>query len=66
MSDSKRSYPRFRVRQTRGVAGRAQRVRRILEALGLGRIGRVREHNANPCVLGMIRKVEHLVTLERL
>jgi len=35
--------------------------RRTLDALGLGRIGKVRTHNWNPCLQGMVRTVTHLV-----
>lgn len=49
------------VKQTRSVAGRSKRVRDTMRALGLGTIGSERQHSANPAVLGMLRKVEHLV-----
>ena len=52
---------RITVKQIRGVRGRTQRVRRTLEALGLGRIGKSKELPANPAVCGMVRKVRHLV-----
>ncbi len=36
---------------------------RILDALGLTRMGRVVEHKATPAILGMIAKVKHLVAI---
>ncbi|MDR0732788.1 MAG: 50S ribosomal protein L30 [Dysgonamonadaceae bacterium] len=38
--------------------------KRTLDALGLRKIGRVVEHEANPAILGMVRKVKHLVQIE--
>ena len=35
--------------------------KRTLDALGLKKLGRVVEHEANPAILGMVRKVKHLV-----
>jgi large subunit ribosomal protein L30 len=37
--------------------------RATLECLGLGRIGKVVNHTAEPSVIGMIKKVSHLVTV---
>jgi large subunit ribosomal protein L30 len=38
--------------------------KRTLDALGLRKIGRVVEHEANPAILGMVEKVKHLVVVE--
>lgn len=57
---------RIRVRQIRGVAGRTKRTRDTLAALGLGRIGKSREHNVNPALVGMVKAVRHLVEVEKL
>jgi len=38
--------------------------KRTLDALGLKKIGRVVEHEANPAILGMVNKVKHLVSVE--
>ena len=37
--------------------------KRTLEALGLRRIGQVVEHKVTPSIEGMIKKVEHLITI---
>ena len=37
--------------------------KRTLEALGLGRIGSVSEHEDTPSLRGMINKVSHLVEI---
>lgn len=55
---------KVRVRQVRSVCQRSPRNDRILDAMGLGRIGRVKELPLNDAVAGMIKKVRHLVTVE--
>jgi large subunit ribosomal protein L30 len=52
------------VRQTRSLITEREASRRIVKALGLGRIGKVREHKDNNCIRGMINKVKHLVKWE--
>jgi len=37
-----------------------------IEALGLRKIGSVAEHNDNPQIRGMIKKVSHLVSVEEI
>jgi large subunit ribosomal protein L30 len=37
-----------------------------VKALGLGKIGTSVEHNDNPQIRGMIRKVSHLVCVEEI
>jgi large subunit ribosomal protein L30 len=49
------------VKQIRSQNGRTKPVQDTLRALGLGRIGREKEHTLSPCVYGMLRKVNHLV-----
>ena len=51
------------VKQTRGLARKPESQRKIVLALGLGRIGKTREINDTPAVRGMIAKVAHLVTI---
>ena len=52
------------MRQTRSGIGYKRDQKDTLRALGLGRIGKVREHPDNPQVRGMIAKVGHLVVVE--
>lgn len=54
----------LRVRQIKSGIGFEMSQKATLEALGLGRIGRVREHPDNPQVRGMIAKVRHLVVID--
>jgi len=43
---------------------RPERQKLTLKALGLGKLHRTKEYEATPQVLGMIRKVDHLVKVE--
>ncbi len=51
------------ITQTRSQIKCPQRQKATLKALGLGRIGRSIVLDGSPQVLGMVRKVEHLVTV---
>ena len=51
------------VKQVRGLAHKPEAQRKIVMALGLGRIGKTREINDTPAVRGMVAKVAHLVTI---
>ena len=55
---------RLKITQTRSQIGQSQRHRGTLRALGLGKIGRSVERDESPQVLGMLRKVRHLVKVE--
>jgi large subunit ribosomal protein L30 len=57
---------RLRLTQTRSGIGQSPRHRGTLRALGLGRIGKTREHDASPVLAGMLRKVRHLVKVEEI
>ena len=57
---------RVRITQTRSQIGQSERHRGTLRALGLGRIGKVVEHDESPQLAGMLRKVRHLVRVEEL
>ena len=37
--------------------------KKVLDSLGLTRMGRVVEHNATPQILGMVAKVRHLIAI---
>jgi large subunit ribosomal protein L30 len=56
--------PKLKVTQVRSQIGQSQRHRGTLRALGLGKIGRTAEHDDNPVIAGMLRKVRHLVEIE--
>ena len=49
------------VKQIKSVIGRPESQRRVLAALGLGRIGKSNELDENASIRGMIAKVNHLI-----
>jgi large subunit ribosomal protein L30 len=51
------------VKQIKSVIGRPESQRRVLAALGLGRIGKSNELDDNASIRGMIAKVSHLVNI---
>ena len=53
---------KIKVKQLKSAIKRPKNQKRTLEALGLRKIGHVVEHEATPNILGMIKKVEHLVS----
>lgn len=57
---------KVRIKQVKSTIGRTNRQKLTIQALGLGKINRVVEHDANPSILGMIAKVHHLVEVEQL
>jgi len=55
---------RVKLTQVRSQIGQSERHRGTLRALGLGRIGKTREHDESAELAGMLRKVRHLVKVE--
>ena len=53
----------IKIKQVRSKIKRPSEQKRTLEALGLRRIGQVVEHKVTPSIEGMIKKVEHLITI---
>ena len=51
------------VTQRKSGNGASPRQRDTLRSLGLGRIGRSVEHRDTPVIRGMVKTVQHLVTL---
>jgi large subunit ribosomal protein L30 len=57
---------KIKVKKVKSAINRTLRQKRILESLGLKRIGQVVEHDATPSILGMVNKVNHLVSVEEI
>ena len=55
---------RIKVTQVKSAIKRTQNQKRTLEALGLKKLGQVVEHENTPNILGMVNKVNHLVSVE--
>ena len=56
---------KLRITQVRSQIGQTQRHRGTLRALGLGKIGQTAEQDDTPVIAGMLRKVAHLVEVDR-
>ena len=54
---------KVKVKQIKSGIKRLQNQKRTLEALGLRGIGKEVVHDATPNILGMIKKVAHLVSV---
>lgn len=54
----------IKVTQVRSKIKRPEDQKRTLAALGLRKMNQVVEHEATPQILGMVRKVSHLVQVE--
>jgi large subunit ribosomal protein L30 len=57
---------KVKITQRRSVINRPRNQKLTIKALGLGRIDKSVEVEATPQILGMIRKVNHLVTVTEL
>ncbi len=56
---------KVKVTLTRSPIARSAKFRRVLDSLGLSRIGKSKVYNVNPSLLGMLNKVQHIVKVER-
>ncbi|HIE51752.1 MAG TPA: 50S ribosomal protein L30 [Armatimonadetes bacterium] len=52
---------RLRIKLVRSPIGRARDQKDTVRRLGLRKLGKVVEHEDNPCIRGMVNKVRHLV-----
>jgi len=55
---------KIKVTQIRSRIGSTARQKKTLDALGLRRMNRTVELEGSPQILGMVRKVNHLVKIE--
>lgn len=54
------------IKLKRSMIGFNEKQRRTVKSLGLGRVGSTVIHEETPVILGMIRKVPHLLEVKRL
>jgi large subunit ribosomal protein L30 len=55
---------KIKITQVRSLIGRPKRQVETVKALGLHRINHTIEKYVNPQILGMVRKISHLVKVE--
>ncbi len=56
---------KIRVKQVRSKINRPANQKKTLAALGLRKMNQVVEHEETPQITGMIRKVAHLIEVEK-
>jgi len=54
---------KIKIKQVRSRIGRPKDQKLTLDALGLTKMNKVVEHNATPQILGMVKKIQHLITV---
>ena len=57
---------KIKITQIKSVIDRSERQKRTVEALGLRKINHSVEVEANAAIIGMVRKVNHLVAVENI
>lgn len=53
----------IKIKLVRSAINRPKDQKRTLEALGLRKMNQIVEKESNPQILGMVKKVQHLVTI---
>ena len=57
---------KIKIKQVKSGIDRSERQKLTLEALGLNKMNASKEVEATPQILGMVKKVNHLVTVEEI
>jgi large subunit ribosomal protein L30 len=57
---------KIRIRLVRSTIGALPAHRATIRSLGLRKIGSEREQEASPAILGMVKKVSHLIKVEEI
>ena len=52
---------KIKIKQVRSRIGRPKDQKLTLDALGLTKMNKVVEHNTTPQILGMVKKIQHLI-----
>lgn len=55
---------KIKITQVKSKIGSTDRQKKTLEALGLSKINATVEHEATPQIMGMVAKVQHLVSVQ--
>ena len=57
---------KIKITQVKSQIRRERSQKRTLQALGLRKLNQVVEHDASPTILGMVNKVNHLISVEEI
>jgi len=63
--NAKKKVEQIKITQIKGLIGQKEKLKRTVEALGLKRIDHSVVHEDNDVIRGMVFKVKHLVTVEK-
>ena len=55
---------KIKITQVKSVIDRSERQKRTVQALGLSKMNQSVEVEATPQIIGMVRKVKHLVAID--
>lgn len=55
---------KIKITQVKSIIDRSERQKRTMKALGLTKMNQTVEVEANAAIIGMVRKVNHLVAIE--
>ncbi|HEX8607966.1 MAG TPA: 50S ribosomal protein L30 [Pedobacter sp.] len=55
---------KIKITQIKSIIDRSERQKRTMQALGLSKMNQSVEVEANPAIIGMVRKVNHLIAIE--
>lgn len=55
---------KIKITQIKSVIDRSEKQKRTMQALGLSKMNQTVELEATPAIIGMVRKVNHLVRVE--
>ena len=63
LTDKKFIMSKIKIKQVRSRIGRPKDQKRTLDALGLRKMNQIVEHNVTPQIEGMVKKINHLITI---
>ncbi len=55
---------KIKITQIKSIIDRSERQKRTMQALGLNKMNQSVEVEANSAIIGMVRKVNHLIAIE--
>ena len=64
--DKSGKMKKIKIKQIKSGIDRSERQKLTLQALGLKKVNATKEVEATPQILGMIKKVDHLISVEEL
>ncbi len=62
----RRMASKLKIRQVKSTINRSGMQKKTIRALGIRRLNQTVVHDDNPCIRGMVKKVEHLVQVEEI